>query len=134
MINIKGELFMHNLLPKDKFDYTSIANIKKLKRSEVIPLLPGLWEWVQDMNWPIAPGIAGILLEYPNEIVPLIKSVFNTDDCGWKYWCLLKLLPKLLKEHLHLLKHELQRLVESPTKNEKLEELDILAADILNGL
>ena len=79
---------LNNFLPKDKFDLEAVKKIKNLSRSEIIFLLPKLLEWIQDMNWVIAPKIAELLLEYPNEIIPHIKKVFETEDDIWKFWCL----------------------------------------------
>lgn len=60
---------LNDLLPKDKFDIDKVEKLKGLNRGELIPLLPELLKWIQDMNWPIAPKIAKLLLEFPNESI-----------------------------------------------------------------
>ena len=77
-----------DLLPRNKFDFKRMNYIKKMDRSEIRPLLPGLMEWLQDLNWPIATEVVELLLTFPNEIVPLVKDVLATNDYVWKYWCL----------------------------------------------
>ncbi|MGG3925136.1 DUF5071 domain-containing protein [Metabacillus fastidiosus] len=88
-------------------------------------------EWVQDMNWPIANDIVGLLLTFPNEIVPLIKDVLAGNDDIWKYWCLKVLIKSLPFPQFQ---SELIRLAEEPTDGEKLEELDEIAIEILKVL
>ena len=118
-------------LPRDKHDSERVNQLKNLSREELVLLLPGLMEWIQDMNWPIAEEVAELLLTYPDEIVPLIKDVLVTNDDIWKYWCLIKLVKKLPKDLKVQLKGDLIRLVESPTAGEKLEELDEISVEIL---
>lgn len=116
------------MLPKDKFDFETVIKINKLEKRQVIPLLPRLLEWVQDMNWPIAPAVVQILCKYPKEMVVPLKEVFASDDDIWKYWCL----EYLVKQFpLELFKDELTRLATMPTGGEKLEEVDELAKEIL---
>lgn len=118
-------------LPRNKYDSERVSQLKNMNRNERLPLLPGLMEWIQDMNWPIAAEVAELLLNCPNEIVPLIKDVFITDDDIWKYWCLEVLVKRLPEESKKLFKGNLIRLIERPTAGEKLEELDEIALEIL---
>jgi len=119
-------------LPKDKFDFESLNKIKMMEKKYIIPLIPGLLEWIQDMNWPIAPEVVKILLDSPKEVVPYIKNVFSTDDDIWKFWCLEYLVKNLPSEDKKLLISELIRLISMPTEGEKLEEVDLKARGILN--
>lgn len=96
--------------------------------------MPILLEWIQDMNWVIAPKIAELLLEYPNEIIPSIRKVFETEDDIWKYWCLDVVVKHLPSDSKKVLKNELIRLAERPSEGEKLEEVDVKAKEILNQL
>lgn len=83
------------------------------------------------MNWPISEEVAELLLTFPKEIVPLIKDVLATNDDVWKYWCLEILVKRLPKELRKEFKVDLIRLVERSTADEKLEELDEIAYEIL---
>jgi hypothetical protein len=121
-------------LPRDKFDIERVQKLKELDKNNVIPLLPGLLEWIQDMNWPIAIEIADFLITFPEEITPLIKNVLSTNDGEWKYWCLSYLVRRIPLEYRKLFLNELNKIVESPSLEEKLEELDELAAEILEEL
>lgn len=121
-------------LPRDKFDFERVNKLKELDKEELIPLLPGLLEWIQDMNWPIALEVADVLITFPEELTPLIKNVLSTHDDIWKYWCLTYLVKRMQLENRKQLFNELTKLVESPSPGEKLEELDELAAEIINEL
>ena len=44
-------------LPRDKHDVERVNQLKNLSREEISPLLPGLMEWMQGMNWPIAEEV-----------------------------------------------------------------------------
>jgi hypothetical protein len=121
-------------LPRDKFDFERVNKIKKSEKKDIIPLLPGLLEWIQDMNWPIAPEIAEILMTFPKEIVPHIRNVLSTDDDIWKFWCLEYLVKKFSTEDKELLKTELIRLSTTPTEGEMLEEVDLKAREILYSI
>jgi hypothetical protein len=122
---------LNDLLPKDKFDFDKVETLKGLNRGEFISLLPELLEWIQDMNWPIAPKIAELLLDFPNEIIPHIRNVFETQDNEWKFWCLEVLVKPLPVDTRKVLKNDLIRLAERPTEGERLEEVDVKAQEIL---
>lgn len=118
-------------LPRNKHDFERVNKLKKMDRTELLPLLPGLMEWIQDMNWPIAEEVAELLLTVPNEIIPLIIEVLATNDNVWKYWCLEILVKRFPNELRKSFKSDLIRLIERPTPGEKLEELDEIALEIL---
>lgn len=46
-----------NYLRRDKHDFERINELKRREKEELLPLLPFLIEWVQDMNWLIAHDI-----------------------------------------------------------------------------
>ena len=83
------------MLPKDKFDISAVEQLQAVDTHQVIPLLPKMLEWIQDMNWPVAKPMVEVLLCYPNEITPLVETVLYSEDDMWIYWCLVELVPKL---------------------------------------
>jgi hypothetical protein len=125
---------LYDLLPKDKFDIETVGKLNGLSREEIISLLPKLLEWIQDMNWVIAPKIAELLLDFPNEITPHIRKVFITEDDIWKFWCLEVLVKYLPADSIKVLKNDLIRLAERPSEGEILEEVDVKAKEILKQL
>ena len=119
------------MIPRHKFDELAVLRLQLSTRKEIIPILPELLVWIQDMNWPIAPKIVELLRAYPIETVPHIKEILKGTDSIWKYWCLLELVQPMSKEHQLLFKDDLLRLVHHPSEDDRLEELDQIAAEIL---
>ena len=119
------------MIPRDKFDELAILRLQLSTREEIIPLLPELLGWIQDMNWPIASKMAELLRAYPVETAPHIKEILKGTDSIWKYWCLLELIQPMNKDHQLLFKEDLLRLIHHPSKDDQLEEVDEVAAEIL---
>lgn len=120
-----------DLLPRHKFDNDSVEMIKKMDRDKILPLLPNLLEWIQDMNWPVAPSVLGLLLTFPEEIVPHVQVVLSSDDDNWKWFILHFLVIKLPIESRVQFREYLTRVAETPTHNELAEEIDEIAKEIL---
>ncbi|WP_223554337.1 DUF5071 domain-containing protein [Lysinibacillus sphaericus] len=119
------------LLPRHKFDNDRVEIIKKMDRDIILPLLPNLLEWIQDMNWPVATSILGLLLTFPEEIVPHGQDVLSSDDDNWKWFVLHFLVIKLPIESKVQFREYLTRVAETPTHNELAEEIDEIAKEIL---
>ena len=104
------------LLPRNQYDMDSVEKIKKLDRKIIIPLLPDLLVFTQDMNWPVAPSVLGILLTFPIEIVPHVQDVLSSDDDNWKWFILHFLIIKLPVDSRVQFKEYLTRLAKHPRK------------------
>ena len=123
-----------DLLPRHKFDEDRVEMIKKMDRDEIVLLLPGLLEWIQDMNWPVAPSVLELLLTFPEEVVPHIQDVLSSKDDNWKWFVLHFLVIELPIESRVAFKEYLTRVAETPTQNEIAEELDEIAKEILETI
>lgn len=123
-----------DLLPRHKFDEDRVEMIKKMDRDEIVLLLPGLLEWIQDMNWPVAPSVLKLLLTFPEEVVPHIQDVLSSKDDNWKWFVLHFLVIELPIESRVAFKEYLTRVAETPTQNEIAEELDEIAKEILETI
>lgn len=111
------------LIPRTKMDYERVALLKRASKAKIIPILPELLKWLQDMNWPIAQDIEDILVDFEEYLIPHIRAVIKTNDGGWKFFLLHGLINRLSNEKLLELKPELIRMRFSPTKDEIEEEL-----------
>ncbi|WP_375200670.1 DUF5071 domain-containing protein [Lysinibacillus sp. RS11] len=120
-----------DLLPRHKFDNDRVEIIKKMDRDIILPLLPNLLEWIQDMNWPVATSVLGLLLTFPEEIVPHVQDVLSSDDDNWKWFVLHFLVIKLPSESKVQFREYLTRVAETPTHNELAEEIDEIAKETL---
>ncbi|MGE8037985.1 DUF5071 domain-containing protein [Lysinibacillus sp. NPDC093692] len=123
-----------DLLPRHKHDHDRVEIIKRMDRDQILPLLPNLLEWIQDMNWPVAPSVLELLLTFPEEIVPHVQDVLSSDDENWKWFILNFLVIELSVESKVQFREYLTRVVETPTPNELAEELDEIARAILETI
>lgn len=123
-----------DLIPRNKYDFKRVERLKNLDRNKILPLLPDLLVFTQDMNWPVAPDILEILLNFPTEIEPYIQDVLTLDDDNWKWFILHFLVIELPVESKVHFKEYLKRVVEKPTKNELAEELPEIANEILKTI
>ncbi|EPD53773.1 hypothetical protein HMPREF1210_00596 [Paenisporosarcina sp. HGH0030] len=123
-----------DILPRHKTDDDRVEMIKKMDRDKILPLLPGLLEWIQDINWPVAPSVLELLLTFPEEVVPHVQDVLSSDDDNWKWYILHFLVIELPVESRVQFKEYLTRVAETPTQNELEEELDEIAKEILETI
>ena len=123
-----------SLLPRHKLDNDRVEIIKKMDRDKILPLLPNLLEWIQDMNWPVAPSVLELLLTFPEEIVPHVQDVLSSDDENWKWFILHFLVVELPVDSRVQFREYLTRVAETPTRNELAEELDEIAKEILETI
>jgi len=123
-----------DVLPRHKFDKDRVETIIKMDRDKILPLLPNLLKWIQDMNWPVAPSVLELLLTFPEEIVPHVQGVLSSDDENWKWFILHFLIIELPVESRVQFREYLTRVAETPTPNELAEELDEVAKEILETI
>ncbi|MEK4513730.1 DUF5071 domain-containing protein [Paenibacillus sp. FSL H8-0122] len=88
--------------------------IVKLGYPSVKPILPGLLEWIQDMNWPGAGRIAPLLREIGDPLIPYIQDVFrnHSQDEEWMYWIFEMIIDYWDKDQIVQIQEELIRLTE----------------------
>jgi hypothetical protein len=115
-------------LPKNKHDFESVEVLTHLEETIVLPLLPELFEWLQDMNWPIAFEIVNLLRKYPNETVQHVKMIFSQRDTGWIYNILTYVISDWETELVSRLSSGLGELAQ---KIDNYDDTDLLAIRIL---
>lgn len=103
------------LIPKDKFDFETVEQLKKHSFKDIECIVPDLLEWLQDMNWPISKSIAEFLIPFSEKIALEILQILKSKDEMWKYWILLKF-GKIVKNKLVV--QEINRIAKSPTQDE----------------
>ncbi|MDR3069405.1 MAG: DUF5071 domain-containing protein [Propionibacteriaceae bacterium] len=119
------------LVPKDKFDTSSIAALQAVEILEVQPILGDLLAWIRDINWPVAQPLMEVLPRFHRELVPHIKAVFESDDDVWKCWTL-SLLESFPRDTVELLASAIRRMAEFPTPGEVEEEACVYAQRIVD--
>jgi hypothetical protein len=120
------------IIPKHKFDFDAVENLKKFRVDEITQYIPGILEWLQDGNWPVFSALGNYLEPHFNKIQHEIVDVLKTDDDIWKYWIILLIkncgyMPGLI------IMNELNRIITSPTKGEIEEGVLEIALEIANN-
>ena len=120
-----------DLLPTHKLDLERARAAIAAGYPAVEPILGRLVEWLQDCNWPVARVLLPFLQSIGAPLAPHIWHVLGSNDDIWKYWVVGELIPSLPKEVAVAFRPELVRLAHHPTPNEKAEELDNAARNVL---
>ncbi|MCL6603644.1 MAG: DUF5071 domain-containing protein [Paenibacillus sp.] len=103
-------------------------------------ILPGLLEWIQDMNWPGAAQILDLLRDIGDPVIPYIKDVFNqhSDDVEWVEWIFELLVDNWNKNQILQIEEELIQMSKGRKNDIKaLRTLwvhDIYQTEIINGI
>ena len=128
---------LKDLVPKDKFDDKRLNEIGELSDGEFEIIVPDLLTWMQDMNWPVATPVSGVLLKRYNVVEDHLCEILKADqkDDEWKRNVINYLLKKwparITNEGLI---NEIKRIAEKPFSSEKKELVDEAARDIINLL
>jgi len=122
------------IVPANKFDMDAADRAVALGWPGVEPVVAELLAWIQDFNWPVAHTLAPLLRSIGEPLAPYLIPILEGDDYVWKYWVIHLLLteapPGLLRHFTPLL----ERIADHPTEQERIEELDDVAATALGRM
>ena len=124
---------IQRLIPQNKYDLAQVKSVIEMGYPKVAPILPQLLEWLQDMNWPVARPLASFLTTIGEPLIPHVVNILRTDDHIWKYWVLSSVVSES-SVMAKALSQELERLANTPTKEECEEDLPEIAKDILEKI
>lgn len=121
-------------LPKDKYDIEAVEKLELLDDEQLEPVIPQLLEWIQDMNWVIAPLVCDLLAQHCRIVEPHLYALLkpeNTDGI-WKY-NIIKYLLEMWGGYPddERITSEIARIAEHPTDSEKQELADEAASKFL---
>ncbi|MCD1261258.1 DUF5071 domain-containing protein [Paenibacillus athensensis] len=122
---------IRDLIPKDKHDLDAVRKIKQHSANEINDILPELFEWLQDINWPVAGELTKILPQFGDILLPHIRTVLRSNDPQWQFSLLQFLIRELPRDTSLQLTDAIQRIADTPTQAEMLEEVHILAKEML---
>ena len=113
------------LVPKNKFDNSTIPQLMSLSENDITPILPKLLNWIADFNWPIANDVCKVLAKFPESITPLLIEALNpeAEDDELKYYIINHLIPLLPREFQKKLVPSLKRIHYTPTPLEEYADL-----------
>lgn len=124
-------LGIRELIPNDKHDLDSVWRLQQYTAVEIADILPELFEWLQDINWPVAKELTKVLPKYGNVLIPHIEVALTSGDPQWQFSLLQFLIRELPKETSILLSDTILRIADAPTQSEILEDIHILARETL---
>jgi hypothetical protein len=120
------------LIPTDKYDVSKVQALKYYSGEEITEILPEIFEWLRDINWPVARELARVLPPYGSILLPYIKTALCSGDPQWQFCMLQVFIRELPKETSPLLVEVIQRIIDEPTQSEILEEIHLLARETLD--
>nr|3UT7_A Chain A, Structural view of a non Pfam singleton and crystal packing analysis [Acetivibrio thermocellus ATCC 27405]3UT8_A Chain A, Structural view of a non Pfam singleton and crystal packing analysis [Acetivibrio thermocellus ATCC 27405]3UT8_B Chain B, Structural view of a non Pfam singleton and crystal packing analysis [Acetivibrio thermocellus ATCC 27405] len=123
---------LRDLIPKHKFDNSTIDQLCKLIDNEIEPIIFDLLKWLQDYNWPIAKDILPVVVLHQSIAMPHILTILQGNDIMWKYWVIKLMIPYLIYPNKQLVKSELERLSSLEIINEDIREIVNLSKDYLH--
>ena len=107
-----------------------------LNDEEIDAIIPELLEWIQDMNWPVAPSIIRVLAAHRKATEKYLPALLKPEqnDAEWKR----HIIAYLLREWTSYpgddrITNEIARIADHPTEAERQEEVDVAAAEYLDG-
>lgn len=122
---------LNDCIPQDKFDHAAVANAAAVGYPAINKILPELLEWLQDLNWPVAQEVAELLADAGPEISPHLCDVLRHDDNCWKHSIMQTLAKDINLDAWHIIESDVLRIANDPSNGEKLEEVDLVAREVL---
>lgn len=122
---------IRDLIPKDKFDKSTIYELCQLADNEIQPIIFDLLEWLQDCNWAVAREILPIIILHQNVAMPYILTILQGDDVMWKYWVIGLVIPYLTYPNRQLIKSELVTLSSLDIIDEDIKEIVLMSKNCL---
>lgn len=125
---------INNLIPRHKLDFENVNKIKECDKNSIRLIMPELFEWLRDVNWPIASEISDILLLFDVELIPYIRMVLNSKDAMWKYTILTRIVNRIDLSASDQLIEDLVRLSNYPKPYDVEEGIDELSKELLQSI
>jgi hypothetical protein len=100
-------------LPADKHDLACARAIARSDWQEVQALMPQLFRWTQDPNWPVATVLYPYFIKNVAHIVEDIREVLKGEDLYWQGYLLDHLIEYLPLPQIGLFAPELQQIAQA---------------------
>jgi hypothetical protein len=121
-------------LPADKHDLDNFQLLENLGYPVIAPVLPELFKWLQDMNWPVAQKIAPFLARLGFACEPHIRKILDSGDGIWKYWVIGSVIGVMPVPEMKKFEPLLRSFLSSVSENDKTEEADLQASVVLKKI
>ncbi|KAF8903589.1 hypothetical protein CPB85DRAFT_1015245 [Mucidula mucida] len=105
--------------PRSKSDRMALHSIAMNVRSadKMCPFVSDLLEWLQDPNWPVAPGCCEQLKRFPEVVINPIRDLLRTsDDDFWMMQLLIFLEHNIEGAMREQAREEVEEMVRNPAE------------------
>lgn len=134
LINIEDSKLYLLLQPISKGHWKNAAIVlNKIGYPRVKSIIPGLLQWIQDMNWPGAQEIADLLVTIDDKIVPYVTQALKSGDGIWIMWILSEVVSKWNRDLSNQIKDNLLELTNTLDTNLIIEGVDIQSMKLLHA-
>ena len=124
----------HSIVPNNKHDIEACNYLSQASDKNVNENLSELFEWLQDVNWPVAFHVINRIKKLDKTLSEPIKEILNSSDGGWKYNIISHLIADTSITTRLDLKLEIQRLIDKPTPDDIKEEVNIVAKELFDEI
>ena len=124
---------MMNIVPKHKLDFEACNALTVASDEQVLEALPSLLKWLQDLNWPVSVKIVERVSLLEADIDSHLLPILKGPDAIWKSTIINGLLANCQKEISLNLAVELNRIIQYPTNQEKLDGADVAAKEFMSN-
>lgn len=121
-------------IPVSKDDFETVERIKNADPKSIQKVLPQIFEWIEDINWPIACELVKVLAGFDEIIIPFVIDLIRNPDGLREYSIYYYMLPLLSNSQLSLLREELERVANNPSLFEREEGYNKIALKYLQGI
>lgn len=121
-------------IPVSKDDFKTVEIIKNTNPKNIQEVLPQIFEWIEDINWPIARELVKVLAGFDEMIIPFVIDLIHNPDGLREYSIYYHMLPLLTNRQLSLLGEELERVANNPSSLEEKERYNKIALQYLQNI
>lgn len=89
-----------DVIPDNKFQEEVIDKIQISEIENDRKLCYALLCWCQDINWPVAKKIVGLMSKADSSILPCVNTILKFDDENWNF-CLQEFLIPAMKVYIN---------------------------------
>ncbi len=119
---------LQGYIPQSKHDTHLIEELSRHAYPYYRPILKGLFEWIQDINWPVARRIVPLLVNAGTDVIPVVREILDSGDTLWIYWTLNMILDDFRLTDaatiIQALQPQLCQKMLHPSDEERADEID----------
>ncbi len=131
---IIGDADLLAFLPRHKHDLDNFQLLKNIGYPVIRPILPQLFTWIQDMNWPVAGPVAAFLASLGPVVLTSVSEILNSNDGMWKYWVLTAVLGQMAQNEARIFIPLLEDLLAHLSDDDQECEVDVVARELMHKL